>query len=77
LDHQDPKEMLDNLESRGTLGPWDLQDSKELQVIKGLWDLKDLLVFEEIPAVLGRWVYLEQQENLVLLDPLDSLVQRV
>jgi hypothetical protein len=77
LDHQDPKEMLDNLELRGTLGPWDLQDSKELQVIKGLWDLKDLLVFEEILAVLGRWVYLEQQENLVLLDPLDSLVQRV
>jgi hypothetical protein len=36
LDHQDPKEMLDNLESRGTLGPWDLQDFKELQVIKGL-----------------------------------------
>jgi hypothetical protein len=77
LDHQDPKEMLDNLESRGTLGPWDLQDSKELQVIKVLWDLKDLLVFEEILAVLGRWVFLEQQENLVLPDLLDSLVQRV
>jgi hypothetical protein len=77
LDHPDRKGMLDNLESRETLGPWDLQDFKELQVIKGLWDLKDLLVFEEILAVLGRWVYLEQQENLVLLDPLDSLVQRV
>ena len=77
MDHQDRKEMLDNLESRETLGPWDLQDFKELQVIKGSLDLRGLLVFEEILAVLGRWVYLEQQENLVLLDLLDSLVQRV
>jgi len=51
--------MLDNLESRETLGLWDLQDFKELQVIKGLLDLRDLLVFEEILAVLARWVYLE------------------
>jgi hypothetical protein len=36
LDHPDRKGMLDNLESRETLGPWDLQDFKELQVIKGL-----------------------------------------
>jgi len=36
LDHRDHKEMLDNLESRETSGPWDLQDFKELQVIKGL-----------------------------------------
>jgi len=36
LDHQDHKEMLDNLGSRETLGLWDLQDFKELQEIKGL-----------------------------------------
>jgi len=36
LDHLDHKEMLDNLESRVMLGLWDLQDFKELQVIKGL-----------------------------------------
>jgi len=35
LDHLDHKEMLDNLESREMLGLWDLQDFKELQVIKG------------------------------------------
>jgi len=36
LDHRGHKETLDNLESRVMLGLWDLQDFKELQVIKGL-----------------------------------------
>jgi len=36
LDHLDHKETPDNLESRVMLGLLDLQDFKELQVIKGL-----------------------------------------